>query len=150
MSKMNASRVLTKVTWVTFFVGLITITIAYLSATFAGGSNSLSGGKALKNATAVGTTLMYLGLLMMPAIPVLYHTHKKDENNYDWAAAGAQWFSYILLPVALYLWDQPQKAKIGAGVLALSISSLVASIFLTRKAHQKRHPNSPSSGLALY
>lgn len=141
-------HVLNAVTWTTFMVGLVTITLAYLSATFAGGQG-LVGSKNLRAASTVGTALMYAALLLMPAVPLVHHHEQKDLNKYDWGAAAAQWFSYVLLPVALYLWDRPQQARTGAVVLAVSLASLLGSIVLQHQAHKTRHPNSPTVSLRL-
>jgi len=144
----STTKILNTITWASFFTGLLTITIAYMSASFAGGTGAISSPPSLKIATSIGTSLMYLSLLIMPSIPLSYHAGKHDLNNYDYLAAGAQWLSYLLLPGALYLWDKPDTAKIGAGVLGLSLASLVVSVFLTRAATKKRHSNSPSSATA--
>ena len=45
---------------------------------------------------------MFVALLATPAVPLVHHIHKKDQNGYDWGSATTQWLSYILLPISLY------------------------------------------------
>ena len=141
---MNVVHVLNSATWISFFVGLLTVTIAYLSSSFAGGLTADP--QQMKRALTLGTSLMYLALLVMPAIPLVYHAQKKNLNGLDYAAAGTAWTSYLLLPVALNMWDKPgQKATTGAVVLGASVAALVTSVVLERKAESKRRHHTPSS-----
>jgi len=156
---MTATKTLSVVTWTTFLVGLLTVAISYLAATFGGGlgSGKQKGGRmrvvpsvAFQRALSIGTGLMYLSLLMMPAIPLVHHAHKKDLNGYDWGSAVTQWLSYLALPVALYLWDSPKTSKQGAFVLGFSVLALIGSVVLANEAQKKRKKQPPSPSSSVY
>lgn len=137
-----ASRLGT-ITTVTFIAGLLTVTVAYMSATFARGGGAVTDSKFLQVSSVIGTSVMYAALLAMPAIPLLHHHERKDLNSYDYATAGALWTGYLLLPVALSLWDQPRRAKTGAVIMGVSVLSVLSSAFLAEQARKKRR--SPSA-----
>lgn len=135
------------ISWASFMVGFLIVTIAYLSVTYGGGQQKTLGDQAkiMKGALTWGTSIMYLSLLLMPVVPLLYHKEKKDINRFDYVTSGLQWVSYGLLPLALTLWDKPAgKSRIGLLLLLLSVGVLIASIFTSQKASKIRADSGPS------
>jgi hypothetical protein len=123
----SGPHVLNQVSWWMFLGGLVLISVAYLSATFGGKIMTPQNQKNFQVTISVGTIVMYISLLLMPAVPLWYRAQEKSLNKWDWTSAFAQWAAYGLLPLGLYWWKLPTKANAGAAVLVLSLLLLLGS-----------------------
>ena len=134
------SQILNTASWITFLVGVLIVIVAWLTVTFGKNKETFAalGSRELNLAMTIGTGLMYLALLMLPAVHLMHFHEQGTLNDYDWGSAVSQWIGYILLPVALYLWDSPSTATTGAVTLGVSVLALVASAIFASAAARKR------------
>jgi len=134
----SGPETLNSISWWTFVLGLVIVSTAYLSASFGGRASTAKSRKGFTTTVAIGSSLMYISLLLMPAIPLWYYSQQKSINKWDWASAAMQWISYIFLPLGLYWWRQPQTAHYGAAALGGALLLLLGSAFAANEASKAR------------
>jgi hypothetical protein len=134
----SGPEILNSISWWTFVLGLIIVSMAYLGASASGRASTAHTRLRFTVPVAVGSGLMYVSLLIMPAIPLWFYTQQKSINKWDWAAATMQWISYVFLPLGLYWWRQKNTANYGAAALGGALLLLLGSAFAANEASKVR------------